>query len=54
MKKEEKGKKPTFKGVFISNERKKRQGGRIKCLDLPNKIEVSGFNQALHESEVEW
>jgi hypothetical protein len=43
-----------YTGTFISNERKKRAGGRIKCEAFPNKIEVMGRNQAIHESEVSW
>ena len=50
----QKKEKERFKGVFICNERQKRNGGRIKCLDIPNKIEIYGKNEAIHESEVEW
>lgn len=46
MKKAEEAK--VYKGMFIANERKKKQGGRIKCPDFLNKVEVYGFNAALH------
>jgi hypothetical protein len=39
-----------YKGTFICNERRKRPGGRIKCEEFKNKIEVFGRNQAIHES----
>lgn len=50
MSKEREKELKVYKGIFISNERKKRAGGRIRCEEFPNKIEVMGINQALHES----
>ena len=43
-----------YKGIYISNERKKRPGGRIKCQLFDNKIEIYGKNSAIHETEVQW
>ena len=45
-----------FEGVFINNESRNRKGGRIKCKDFPNKIEVQAnmVYQTLHESVVYW
>lgn len=44
------------KGLFIADERRKGDGGRIKSQSIPNKIDVqfSRDQRVLHESEVEW
>lgn len=31
-----------FEGVYLNNESRRNRGGRIRCKDLPNKIDVEG------------
>lgn len=50
----EREKRVVHKGIYINNERRKKDGGRIRCDEMENKIEIYGKNCSIHETEVEW